>query len=451
VLERPGLIGHISRDLILVVAGNEEGRQLAGLLNQRCSCFPPDPEELERLLSRQHPEAIILHWSSVHPSSDLVQTLLRSGAPLIVVLQRSATGAQVAADLASLGVRHFRFEEEDSDWNRYLFQVVDAHRRQGIIQSTHEYLESLHVVQMERTRSVLDSLQMGLMVIEGAGDGQLMHYNHRLELLLNRELDVWHGWSLSQIQRHLKQEEPSELALFSLPMQISDETVSDFYRRGPLYLERTILPLISATEVVTGYLFVFKDVTFEVSSDRLDSVTGLPTNSEVARILSRRVAWTLRHSGIPCRHISAAHLRLADMDSYREHQGQAAVDQVLIQAASHLRLCSSDSMVIVRSGLSDFLIYAVDHTMDQCSRKHREIQERLETLVRKDGKPLQLQGGWAVRSLLESDFSDPARMEDGLRRAFKDTLRTAEKALQRALLDKSRGMLYSAEEGFIPL
>ena len=91
------------------------------------------------------------------------------------------------------------------------------------------------------------------------------------------------------------------------------------------------------------------------------------------------------------------------------------------------------------------------HTMDQCSRKHREIQERLETLVRKDGKPLQLQGGWAVRSLLESDFSDPARMEDGLRRAFKDTLRTAEKALQRALLDKSRGMLYSAEEGFIPL
>ena len=447
----PGLEAQYRRALILILAEIDKGQQLASLLNQRCSCIPPDPEELAKVLLQQEPEAIILHRSSAAPQQNLIQLLLQCGSPLIVVLQRTAEGAQVAADLAALGVRHFRFENETSDWNRYLFQILDAHRRRGILQSAHEYLESLHVVQMERTRSVLDSLQMGLMVIEGAVDGQLMHYNHRLELLLNRELDVWHGWSLNQIQEHLKEEESSDQSLFRLPVQVSNETISDFFQRGPLYLERTILPLISASEVVTGFLFVFRDVTFEVSSDRLDAVTGLPTNSEVARILSRRVAWTLRHSGIPCRHISAAHIRLDNMDSYREHQGKQAVEQLLIEAASQLRLCSSDSMVIVRSGISDFLIYAVDHTLEQCSRKQREIQERLGTLVRTDGQAVQLQAGWAVRRLNESDYSDPSRMEDGLRRAFRDTLRTAEKALQGAIRDKSAGMLYSAEEGFIPL
>lgn len=435
--------------MVVVIADSEEGQHLAGLLNQQCQWMAADPGSLETLLMHRHPQAIILHWTSAQPGGEFVQDLIRSGIPLIVVLERSAAGAEVAAQLAGQGVRNFRFEDEVSDWNGYLFQIIDAHRRLGILQSTHEYLESLHVVQMERTRSVLDSLQMGLLVIEGGGDGQLMHYNHRLELLLNRELDVWQGWSLKQIQNHLREAEPSELPLFALPQQFSEETVSNFCRRGPLYLERTILPLISAAEVVTGYLFVFKDVTFEVASDRLDSLTGLPTNSEVARILSRRVAWTLRHSGIPCRHIAAARLRLEGMDYYREHQGQEAVEQILLEAASLLRLCSSDSMVIVRSGISDFIIYAVDHNPEQCNRQHQRIQERLQTLMRQDGQALQLQAGWAVRRLHDADFSDPSRMEEELRRAFKDTLRTAEKALQRALLEKVEGMLYTAEDGFM--
>jgi len=434
--------------LILIVAGSKQGQQLAAQINQRCQCTGAHPQEVEAAL-RAQPEAIIVHWPSVQPTQDLMEALIRCGAPVIIKLERSASGAEVAAELAAMGVRNFRFEDESSDWNGYLFQIIDAHRRQGIIQSTHEYLESLHLVQMERTRSVLDSLQMGLMVIEGASDGQLMHYNHRLELLLNRDLETWHGWTLSQIQKHLKEEEPSEVSLFSLPVQISDETVSDFFRRGPLYLQRTTLPLISATDQVTGYLFVFKDVTFEVSSDRLDSVTGLPTKTEVASLLSRRVAWTLRHSGIPCRYLATGHIRITDMDHYREHQGQTAVEELLLTAASMLRLCSSDSMVIVRSGISDFLIYTVDHNPEQCIRKHGEIQTRLEALERKDKQPLKVQGGWAVRSLHESDFVDPARMEDGLRRAFKDGMRTADKALQRAILDKRQAMLYTAEDGFI--
>ena len=397
-------------------------------------CIQVQPDAILGALSSDRIQAVILHLSGL---ADTVVEALEScrllQIPVIAYLDSHEISIHQVARLAALGVTNFRFKEDSTDWNSYIFQILDKQRRLGILESTHQFLETLHLREIERTREILDQLQMGLMVLEGEEDGQLTHFNHRLEILLNRDLSPWQGWTLSQIQKALEGKE--ERAVWNLTDPWERPSGTELLPLGASWIMRSIFALSSH-----GMVAVFRDVSFEVESGRLDP-SGLPSLDEAIRMLSRQIGWTIRHTGIPFRHFAVAHLRVAHSQFRSEAVDFADPVNRIRTLAGILFSERGDAIIPIRAGQDDFLLMGAQ-SPDRCKRRSRLYAASLA-----EAKVGTLQIGWSVRSLDQRPLRNGFQLEAELKRILEEQARVAEEALQRSA-KQSGGFLYTDDGGY---
>jgi GGDEF domain-containing protein len=441
--------------LLLIAEKPEDAAPLAARIDATWHFTLPDPATLAQEFSRRMPEAVLLTFTPGRLDPLLGAVRWLAGRPLPVVVYAPDASAHEIARLAELGLRHFRFDRpEETEWNAYLYALRDRSRRAGILSGTHSYLETLAAREIQVTREILESLQFGVLILEGtkaAGDRRSRHVNSMLEILLEVELQDLVGYSL---ETFFKRRSPSEETRRLLDMELPRDgrVARDFLPAGGTYFERTILPLYDASETTASCMVVFHDITYEIESGRRDLITGLPHRDEVPRLLARHMRWFRRRGGIQPASLCVGLLELGDIDRYRERNGPVALENLLNRTATLIRGHLGETEQAVRVGISEFILYLVGASTDRCQQLGRDLLHGMRKLRRDDGQEQTACLGMAFRALEADDLVDEVTLEDDLRRLFKQLGATGESALQRAMqTGPGNGSFFNAPTGYTAL
>lgn len=429
------------------------------LLLQQVRFILVDVEIMESAIqeSGMPPEAILVDYEEGRNRETLLEIGRRYGETIPVVVVFDTIDTAELLGLTELGFSHFRYRHqlnEEGD-ESYLSGLIRHYQKAGLQREVQIFLEKASQDEFVMLHSVLDSLQSGIMIVRPASlpYTYLIHgVNDTLEFLLEADLRTFKGYPLERMLRseHIA-EEIRRLFCWN-PDTVEERELFHLSERRDCYLERVIVPFFNDRTEVLGYLLVFKDVTYEIESDQIDPITGLPGRAQAEKAIPRIISRYHRYADLPCRMLSVLLIDIENLKGYNDEFGEEEGNRLLRLLTRLIRKSAGETAANCRILGDNFLVILPCIPRRRVEQIARNIVADFEQAVRSLAGSPGINIGIVFSAYEEQEQLNREEVVAYMQKTVGGLIQEAEQALYRCRqLGPNRIMFYMKTTGYTEL